>query len=134
MKLITSISSFLTRHGLKKVRVQRKLIEPTREWMTCLFLAFLLGAVLSGYAGYDFYTQYTHVDAGEGNVDEEQFRFKTKQAEGIAERFRAREAAYHTLEEGLTNAASVSPATSTPGTKSDKASTSTPLAGEETEG
>ena len=83
---------------LKKRRTRKQLrtpelINPKREWLVGLGVTALLFVLAVLYAGYDFYRQYTGIDA-EFPTEIHLAPFKSKDIPPLIEMYRAREQAF----------------------------------------
>jgi len=80
----------------KMSRVRRALINPVREWTTCLLVTAVTALSLFGYLGYDFYLQYDGIDQPQA-VDVSVLVYRQKDAALILEKYDARKEFFETM-------------------------------------
>jgi len=97
MKLIGSILKKI-KLGSRKRNALRptRLINPVREWALGLGISTLLFLALSGYFGYDFYTQYNRGDTG-APLDGSITTYREKDVQSVLEVYRARQDQFELL-------------------------------------
>lgn len=97
MKFTASLLTHLpSLSRLRRGAPERVLVHPMREWVTCLVVAILVGIILFGFAGIDFYMQYTVVDTptqSEISVP----KYREKDAESIIRYYEGKESQFKNL-------------------------------------
>lgn len=58
----TLLARFSALSNFRRGKPEQVLVHPMREWITSLTVTVIAGVVLFGFAGFDFYMQFTSTD------------------------------------------------------------------------